>query len=104
MNIVLPDGKSREIADNATAFDLAKLINPNLSRRAVAAKINDQPADLTRPLHEGDRVEILTFDSPEGKRIFWHSSSHVLAQAVQELFPDAKIAIGPAIENGFYYD
>ncbi|MBN1576130.1 MAG: threonine--tRNA ligase [Chitinispirillaceae bacterium] len=104
MNIVLPDGKSREIAGNATAFDAAKQLNPQLALQAVAAKINDQPADLTRLLHENDRVEILTFDSPEGKQIFWHSSSHVLAQAVQELFPDAKIAIGPAIENGFYYD
>ena len=104
MNIVLPDGTKREAEGGANAFDLARMISPQLARRAIAAKINDRPVDLTHPLHDNDRLELLTFDSPEGKEIFWHSSSHVLAQAVQELFPTAKIAIGPAIENGFYYD
>ena len=104
MNIVLPDGKKKEVADGISALEFARLISPNLAKQAIAIKINDQPCDLTRSLHDNDRVEILTFDATEGKQIFWHSSSHVLAQAVQELFPAAKIAIGPAIENGFYYD
>jgi threonyl-tRNA synthetase len=104
MKIVLPDGATKEVADGISALDFAKSISPRLAKEAVAAVINDQPADLSRTLHENDRVTILTFDSAEGKQVFWHSSSHVLAQAVQELFPAAKLAIGPAIENGFYYD
>ena len=104
MNIVLPDGRIRQTADGATAFDFVKELSVSLARSAVAVRINDLPCDLSSSLHDNDRVEVLTFDSPEGKRIFWHSSSHVLAQAVQELFPSAKVAIGPAIENGFYYD
>lgn len=104
MNIVLPDGKIRTISDGASAFDLAKDISPKLAQRAVAAKINGNSVDLSYVLQENDTVDILTFDTTEGKEIFWHSSSHLLAQAVQELFPTAKIAIGPAIEQGFYYD
>lgn len=104
MNIVLPDGKHRTITDGATVLDFAKELSPQLAKNAIAAKVNSQLADLTRPLRDNDLVEILTFDSPEGKQVFWHSSSHVLAMAVQELFPTAKIAIGPAIESGFYYD
>jgi threonyl-tRNA synthetase len=104
MNVVLPDGRAVELDAEATALDLARRISPKLAKQAIAAKINDQPVDLSHALFDNDRVEILTFDSEEGKHIFWHSSSHVLAQAVQELFPDAKLAIGPAIEKGFYYD
>jgi threonyl-tRNA synthetase len=90
MNIVLPDGSIRQAADGATAFDFVKELSVSLARAAVAVRINDLPCDLSSSLHDNDRVEALTFDSPEGKRIFWHSSSHVLAQAVQELFPSAK--------------
>lgn len=104
MKVVLPDGKAVELNSDATAFDLAKCISPKLAKQAIAARINNQPVDLSHSLCDNDHVEILTFNSDEGKRIFWHSSSHVLAQAVQELFPDAKLAIGPAIEKGFYYD
>ncbi|NLE02112.1 MAG: TGS domain-containing protein, partial [Fibrobacter sp.] len=104
MNIVLPDGSVKEIAEGSSALDLAKSISPRLAQAAVAATINGKAADLTSILHDNDTVSILTFDSPEGKAVFWHSSSHLVAQAVQQLFPDAKIAIGPAIENGFYYD
>jgi threonyl-tRNA synthetase len=104
MNIVLPDGKCRNIAEGSNAFEFAKQLSPQLAKQAIAAKINDKLADLTCILHDNDRVEILTFDSMEGKQVFWHSSSHILAMAVQELFPNAKLAIGPAIESGFYYD
>jgi threonyl-tRNA synthetase len=104
MIIVLPDGQNKEVADNSTALEFARSISPNLAKQAIAVKINGVPRDLTCKLANNDHVEILTFDSPEGKQIFWHSSSHILAQAVQELFPAAKLAIGPAIENGFYYD
>lgn len=104
MKIVLPDGNYREIADGATAFDFVKQLSPQLARQAVAVRINNVLADLTRPLADNDTIEIITFDSVEGKQVFWHSSSHILAMAVQELFPGTKIAIGPAIESGFYYD
>lgn len=104
MNVYLPDKKVLQLSDAATPLDAAKAIGPGLAKSALAAKVNGKPVDLSSSLRENDIIEILTFDSPEGKSIFWHSSSHIMAQAVQELFPSAKIAIGPAIENGFYYD
>jgi threonyl-tRNA synthetase len=104
MKIILPDGGSRELPAGSCARDLAQAISPRLAKEAVAAKVNGQIVDLSRPLSENDAVAILTFDATEGKQVFWHSSSHILAQAVQSLFPDAKIAIGPAIDSGFYYD
>jgi threonyl-tRNA synthetase len=104
MKISLPDGRILEIAAGSTARDAAAAIGPRLAEAALAATINGVPADLSTTLSDGDKLAILTFDSDQGKSIFWHSSSHVLAQAVQELFPSAKIAIGPSIDNGFYYD
>lgn len=104
MNISLPDGKVLDIPQGATAHEAARAIGPRLAEAALAVKINGRMADLSSALKENDTIAILTFDSPEGKSVFWHSSSHVLAQAVQELFPGAKIAIGPSIDNGFYYD
>jgi threonyl-tRNA synthetase len=104
MKINLPGGNFKELPEGSTAQDLARSISPKLAQAALAAKVNGIAVDLNRPLTDNDSVEILTFDNPEGVAIFRHSSSHILAQAVQELYPDAKIAIGPAIENGFYYD
>jgi threonyl-tRNA synthetase len=104
MNIRLPDGSVKELNAGATSLDLAKSLSPKLAQAAVAAKVNGALVDITRPLQENDQVEIVTFDSSDGKSVFWHSSSHILAQAVQELFPSAKLAIGPAIDSGFYYD
>ncbi|MBD3317823.1 MAG: threonine--tRNA ligase [Chitinivibrionales bacterium] len=104
MNISLPDGKAISLPEGASARDVAKSIGPGLAKAALAAEVNGVPVDLSMRLSEGDTVGIITFDSPKGKAVFWHSSSHILAQAVQELFPDAKIAIGPSIEEGFYYD
>jgi len=104
MNIRLPDGSVKELNAGATSLDLAKSLSPKLAQAAVAAKVNGALVDITRPLQDNDQVEIVTFDSPDGKSVFWHSSSHILAQAVQELFPSAKLAIGPAIDSGFYYD
>lgn len=104
MNVLLPDSSSIDLPEGASAADLAGSIGPGLARAALAAKVNGQRVDLTTPLHENDTVEILTFDSDEGKSVFWHSTSHVMAQAVQEIFPSAKITIGPSIDAGFYYD
>ncbi len=104
MHVSLPDGKQIELTAGASAGDVAKSIGPGLAKSALAAVVNGHSVDLWSPVHDGDTVELITFDSTRGKSIFWHSSSHILAQAVQELFPEAKVAIGPAIETGFYYD
>lgn len=104
MNIILPDGSVRDIPAHSTAFDLAKSISIGLSKEALAARINGTVSSIQTELFENDTVSIITFASPEGKSVYWHSASHILAQAVQELFPTVKLAIGPAIENGFYYD
>ncbi len=104
MNIILPDGKIIPMADGSSAKNVAEAISPKLAKAALACKVNGELKDLSYKLKDNDQVAIITFDDPEGKSIFWHSSSHILAQAVQELFPCAKIAIGPAIESGFYYD
>jgi threonyl-tRNA synthetase len=104
MNIILPDGSGKEIAAGATCLDLAAAISPRLAKDALAAKINGRLVDCVTRLSENDSAAIITFDSPEGKSVFWHSSSHIMAQAVQALFPNTKIAIGPAIDSGFYYD
>lgn len=104
MNIILPDNSIKSLPEKATGFDAAQSIGPRLAKEALAIKVNGKLCDLAAPLPDDARIAFLTFDSDEGKSVFWHTSSHILAQAVQELFPSAKIAIGPAIENGFYYD
>ena len=104
MKIILPDGNIKEMPEGSSAMDLAKSISARLAQSALAARVNGSLVDLNKELKDNDNVAIITFDDPEGKSVFWHSTSHLLAQAVQQLFPSAKIAIGPAIESGFYYD
>ncbi len=96
--------KSIELALNASAKDLADQLNLREPHQAVAVKINGTLKDLSTQLLEGDDVEFFDFDSKEGKELFWHSSAHILAQAILRLYPNALPTIGPAIENGFYYD
>ena len=102
--ITLPDNSSRELHEGATVYDLAASIGAGLAKAALAGKINDQLVDLSSRLTDGDRVEIVTEKSPEALEIIRHSTSHLMAQAVKEIFPQAKVTIGPAIETGFYYD
>lgn len=104
MQIVLKDGKSREVSEGMTAEDLANQLNLKMPHQALAAKINGKVVDLSTPLKNGDEVTLLSFEDREGKEVFWHTSAHILAQAVLRLFPNAKPTIGPPIENGFYYD
>ncbi|HOZ48030.1 MAG TPA: threonine--tRNA ligase [Candidatus Hydrogenedentes bacterium] len=104
IGIALPDGSRMEIEDGATVLDVAQQIGPRLAKAATAAEVNGTVVDLTTPLHEGDTVTILTFDSEKGREVFRHSASHVMAAAIKRLWPEAKLAIGPAIEDGFYYD
>jgi threonyl-tRNA synthetase len=104
ITITLPDGSSRDYPDDATGLDIASSISEGLARNALAISVDGEPFDLNRSIGKDAQVRILTFDDPEGKEIFWHSSAHVLAQAVVELYPDALLTIGPAIDQGFYYD
>ena len=104
IEIILPDGSKINVEENSTAFDVAKSISEGLARNALAAKINDKLSSLTEKLNNGDKLEILTDRNPEALAVVRHSCSHIMAQAVQSIYPNAKLAIGPAIENGFYYD
>ncbi|PIE34004.1 MAG: threonine--tRNA ligase [Ilumatobacter coccineus] len=104
ITISLPDGSQRELPDGSTALDLAHSIGPGLARVAVAATVDGVERDLNRPLTDGATVSIVTANTPEGRHVLRHSTAHVMAQAVTRLFPGAKFSIGPAIENGFYYD
>lgn len=104
MKINLPDGSVREFARGATGFDVAMSISEGLSRAAVAVKVNENIWDLHRPIEEEAKVELLTLQNDAGMEIYRHSSAHIMALAVKRLFPDVKLAIGPVIEDGFYYD
>ncbi|MFO7946857.1 MAG: threonine--tRNA ligase [Armatimonadota bacterium] len=104
ITVTLPDGSEMEVPKGTTSLEVAENIGPRLAKDAVAAKIDGQVTDLTKPLEEDVEFSILTFDDPEGKDVYWHSSAHVMADAVTRLFPDAKPTIGPAVEDGFYYD
>ncbi len=104
ITVSLPDGSERELATDATALDLAASIGSGLRKAAVAAVVDGRETDLTAPLHDGAVVSIVTAGTDEGRHVLRHSTAHVMAQAVTRLFPGAKFSIGPAIENGFYYD
>lgn len=104
ITITLPDGSTKEFETTATGHDIALSISEGLARNALAITVDDEAYDLHRPIGRDARVRILTFDDDEGKQVFWHSSAHILAQAVVELFPEAKLTIGPAFDQGFYYD
>jgi threonyl-tRNA synthetase len=104
LTVKLPDGSARELASGSTAADLAASIGSRLAKAALAAVVDGSEADLNAPLPEGATVAIITADSDAGRHVLRHSTAHVLAQAVTQLFPGAKFSIGPAIEDGFYYD
>lgn len=104
MKINLPDGSQLDLKEKSTAYDAALAISEGLARNVYIAKINNEIKDLRTELEEGDTLELLKFDHIEAKKAFWHTSSHIMAQAIKRIFPDAKLAIGPAIDDGFYYD
>ena len=104
MKIKLADGNVKEFKDGMTALEIAKELSQKLGKTAVAAKVDGTVTELTTVPTDGTTLEILTFDDEEGRKAVWHTASHVLAQAVKRLYPDAKLAIGPATDNGFYYD
>ncbi len=104
MQIVLKNGDQMQLAEDATAQDAAQAISEGLARAAVAAKVNGELVDLSHVLKEGDAVEIVTLKDKEGLEVYRHTCAHVLAQALKTIFPTCKLAIGPVIENGYYYD
>ncbi|MEW6695963.1 MAG: threonine--tRNA ligase [Bacillota bacterium] len=104
IQITLKDGSVREYPAGTTVLEVAKSISQGLAREVLAGKANGKTVDLNYPLQEDAALELLTFNDEEGRAVYRHSSAHVLAQAVKKLFPDAKLAIGPAIQDGFYYD
>jgi len=104
IKLTLPDGSVLEVPRGTTALGAAEQIGPRLAKAAMAAKVDGEPFDLSRPITEDASFQVLTFDSEEGRHVYWHSASHIMADAVVQLFPDAKPTIGPAIADGFYYD
>ncbi len=104
MNITFPDNSVREYPEGTTPLEIARSISPRLASDVLAAKVNGEDWDLSRPVTGDAAVQLFKWDTPEGKHAFWHSSAHLLAEALQELYPGVKFGIGPAIENGFYYD
>lgn len=104
IEVTLPDGSKREFDAQVTVGDVAASIGAGLARAALAGKVNGKLVDLSAPITENSTVAIITDKDPEGLEIIRHSTSHLMAQAVKELFPDAQVTIGPVIENGFYYD
>ena len=104
IKITFPDGSQREYEKGTTAYQIAESISPRLAADSLAAAVNGTTVDMTRPIDEVDTVKFYKWDDPEGKHAFWHTSSHLLAEALEALYPGIKFGIGPAIENGFYYD
>jgi threonyl-tRNA synthetase len=104
IKITLPDGSIREYQKGTTALDIAKSISEGLARKVLAANINGQVWDATRPINEDVSLKLLTWNDTEGKNTFWHSSAHLMAEAVESMFPGVKFWVGPPLDNGFYYD
>ena len=104
IKITFPDNSVREYAEGTTAMQIAESISSRLAQEVLAASVNGETWDLTRPINEDASVKLLKWEDEEGKHAFWHSSAHLMAEALQELYPGIKFGIGPAIENGFYYD
>lgn len=104
INITFLDGKVRQYEKGVTALDIAKSISEGLARKVLAATINGQVWDATRPINDDATIKLLTWDDTDGKSTFWHSSAHLMAEAVEALFPGAKFWVGPPVDNGFYYD
>ena len=104
IKITFPDNSVKEFESGVTPLQIAESISPRLAQDVLAASVNDQEWDLTRPIAEDANIKLFKWDDAEGKHAFWHSSAHLLAEALQELYPGVKFGIGPAVENGFYYD
>jgi threonyl-tRNA synthetase len=104
IKITLPDNSVREVAKGITAMEIARSISEGLARNVLSAKVNGEVIDATRPINEDATLQLLTWNDTEGKSTMWHSSAHLMAEAIEFFYPGVKLAIGPPIKNGFYYD
>ena len=104
INITFPDNSVKAFEPGVTPLQIAESLSPQLAREVLAASVDGQEWDISRPIQSDASLKLFKWDDPEGKHAFWHSSAHLLAEALQELFPGVKFGIGPAVENGFYYD
>ena len=103
INITFPDNSVKQFEAGVTPLAIAESISSRLAQDILAASVNGQEWDITRPIEEDATIKLFKWDDPEGKHAFWHSSAHLLAEALQALYPGVKFGIGPAVDNGFYY-
>ncbi|MGL6269181.1 MAG: TGS domain-containing protein, partial [Chitinophagaceae bacterium] len=104
IKISFPDGAVREFEAGSSSMDIAKSISEGLARKILAANVNGQVWDASRPIYSDASLTLLTWQESDGKSTFWHSSAHLMAEAVESMFPGVKFWVGPAVERGFYYD
>jgi threonyl-tRNA synthetase len=104
IQITLPDNSIKEYEAGITGYEIAKDISSRLAKEVLSITVNDQLWDLSRPINENAAIKLHKWEDDEGKHAFWHSSAHLLAEAVESLYPGVKFGIGPTIEQGFYYD
>ena len=104
INITLPDGSVRQYEAGVSAYDVAASISSGLAKAVISAEVNGEVTDLTRPIHTDSTVKLLKFDDENGRKTFWHSSAHLMAEALEFYFPGTKFWVGPPVDNGFYYD
>src|ERR1700716_2065752 len=104
IKITLPDGSVREYAKGTSALDVAKSISEGLARNVLAAKVNGEVRDANRPTDTDANLQLLTWNDAEGKSTMWHSSAHLMAEALETFYPGVKFGIGPPVDHGFYYD
>src|SRR5690606_36460056 len=104
IKITLPDGSIKEFESGSTPMDVAMSISEGLARNVISSKFNDNIVEVSTPLTTDGNLKLFTFNDAEGKKAFWHSTSHVMAQALEQLYPGVKLTIGPAIRRCFYYD
>ena len=104
IKITFPDGSVKKFSRNTTPLDIAKSISEGLARNVLAAKVNGEVWDATREITEDSSIQLLTWNDKDGKSTFWHSSAHLMAEALEALYPGIKFGIGPSIDQGFYYD
>ncbi len=104
INITFPDGAVREYERGINAHEIARSISEGLAKKVVAAKVNGSVIESSRPIDSDASLKLLTWDDPEGKATFWHSSAHLMAEALETFFPGIKFGYGPPVENGYYYE
>ena len=104
IKITLPDNSIKEYKKGTNALEIAQSIHSGLAKQVLAATVNNEVCDLTLPINEDATLVLHKWDDPQAKQTFWHTSAHIMAEAIEAIFPGVKLAIGPSIENGFYYD